>query len=162
MLSDAVLHFTAANGSLSMDSADLAARNWSGADPASYILRTCQVQITLPPDRLMSVTIVHWNGDCNELSVSASYNDSGSQSQKLFDLCYHYFLGPWSPDKQHIFSRPGSNVTFKLLINDARRNVPFSLVIHFSLLPDGASLLDVDFVSPLNGEFVFSVQFKSR
>ena len=162
MLSDAVLHFTAANGSLSMDSADLAARNWSGADPASYILRTCQVQITLPLDRLMSVTIVHWNGDCNELSVSAKYEDSGSQSQKLFDLCYKYFLDPWSPDKQHIFSRPGSKVTFELKINDARRNVPFSLVIHFSLLPDGASLLDVDFASPLNGEFVFSVQFKSR
>ena len=145
-----------------MDSADLAARNLSGADPASYILRTCQVQITPSPDRLMSVTIVHWNGDCKELSVSASYKESLSQSLKLFDLCYDYFKGPWSPDKQHIFSRPGSNVTFELVINDARRYVPFSLVIHFSLLPASASLLDVDLAGPFNGELVFSVQFKSR
>ena len=144
-----------------MDSADLAARNWSGADPISYIYRECQVQITLPPDRLMSVTVVHWNGDCIQLSVSAKYKDSQRQSRTLFDLCYYYFLGPWSPDKQHIFSRPGSNVTFKLLINDAQRYVPFSLVIHFSFLPASASLLDVDFAGPFNGELIFSVQFKS-
>ena len=156
------MHFTAASGSLSMDSADLAARNWSGADPVSYIYRECQVQITLPPDRLMSVTIVHWTGDCNELEVAARYKDSGRQSRTLFSLCYDYFLGPWSPDKQRIFSRPGSNVTFELVINDARRNVPFSLVIHFSLLPASASLLDVDFAGPFNGELVFSFQFKLR
>ena len=161
MLSDAVLHFTAASGSLSMDSADLAERNWSGADPDSYILRSCQVQITPPADRLMSVTIVRWNGNCLQLSVSAKYKDSQRQSRTLFDLCYDYFLGPWSPDKQRIFSRPGSNVTFELVINDARRNVPFSLVIHFSLLPASASLLDVDFAGPFNGELVFSLQFKS-
>ena len=145
-----------------MDSADLAARNWSGADPVSYIYRECQVQITLPPDRLMSVTIVHWNGHCNELEVAARYKDSRRQSRTLFSLCYFYFKGPWSPDKQRIFSRPGSNVTFELVINDARRYVPFSLVIHFSLLPASASLLDVDFASPFNGELIFSVQFKSR
>ena len=162
MLSDAVLHFTAASGSLSMDSADLAARNWSDAGPASYVLCTCQVQITPPPDRLMSVTIVHWNGDCNELSVSAKYKYSRRQSRALFRLCYDYFLGPWSPDKQRIFSRPGSNVTFELVINDARRKVPFSLVIHFSLLPASASLLDVDFAGPFNGELLFSLQFRSR
>ena len=145
-----------------MDSADLAARNLSGADPISYIYRECQVQITLPPDRLMSVTIVHWNGDCNELDVTARYKDSRCQSRTLFSLCYLYFKGLWSPDKQHIFSRPGSNVTFELVINDARRYVPFSLVIHFSLLPASASLLDVDFAGPFNGELVFSVQFKLR
>ena len=145
-----------------MDSADLAARNWSGADPASYIYRYCKVQVTLPPDRLMSVTIVHWNGHCSELEVTAMYKDSRRQSRTLFSLCYDYFLGPWSPDKQRIFSRPGSNVTFELVINDARRNVPFSLVIHFSLLPASASLLDVDSAGPFNGEIVFSVQFKLR
>ena len=145
-----------------MDSADLAARNWSGAAPASYIYRRCQVQITLPPDRLMSVTIVHWNGDCNELEVAARYKDSRRQSWTLFTLCYRYFRGLWSPDKQRIFSRPGSNVTFELVINDAQRYVQFSLVIHFSLLPASASLLDVDFAGPFNGELLFSVQFKSR
>ena len=110
----------------------------------------------------MSVTIVHWNGDCNELEVAARYKDSRRQSRTLFSLCYDYFLGPWSPDKQRIFSRPGSNVTFELVINDARRYVPFSVVIHFSLLPASASLLDVDFAGHFNGELVFSVQFKLR
>ena len=163
MLSVAVLHFTAASGSLSMDSADLAARNWTGADPASYIYCYCKVQVTLPPDRLMSVTIVHWNGHCSELEVAARYKDSRRQSRTLFSLCYDYFLGPWSPDKQCIFSRPGSNVTFELVINDARRYVPFSLVIHLSLSPASASLLDVDFAGPFNGELVFfrSVQIET-
>ena len=90
------------------------------------------------------------------------YKDSHRPSQRFLQLYYLYFKGPWSPDKQHIFSRPGSNVTFELIINDARRYVPFSLVIHFSLLPASASLLDVDFAGPFNGELLFSVQFRSR